>query len=69
MRHRPSGRASARLYDRVVLLDRITEPPSPEWLAEKRKYFLDLRVALGLPRIEQASYAAEFQLPDVCSAA
>ncbi len=57
------ARIGSVAYDLVsFLLDRITEPPSPEWLAEKRKYFLDLRVALGLPRIDEAEFAAEFRL-------
>jgi len=57
------ARIGSVAYDLVsFLLDRITEPPSPEWLGEKRKYFLDLRVALGLPRIDEAEFAAEFRL-------
>ncbi|HQZ83196.1 MAG TPA: phosphotransferase [Pyrinomonadaceae bacterium] len=57
------ARIGSAAYDLVsFLLDRITEPPSPEWLAEKRRYFLDLRVALGLPRIDEGEFAAEFRL-------
>ncbi|MBX3282235.1 MAG: phosphotransferase [Acidobacteria bacterium] len=57
------ARIGSVAYDLVsFLLDRITEPPSTEWLAEKRRYFLDLRVALGLPRIDEAEFAAEFRL-------
>jgi len=57
------ARIGSVAYDLVsFLLDRITKPPSPEWLAEKRRYFLDLRVALGLPRIDEAEFAAEFRL-------
>src|SRR5690606_5127388 len=57
------ARIGSVAYDLVsFLLDRITEPPSPEWLGEKRKYFLDLRVALGLPRIDETEFAAEFRL-------
>ncbi|MBS1769925.1 MAG: phosphotransferase [Acidobacteria bacterium] len=57
------ARIGSVAYDLVsFLLDRITEPPSTEWLAGKRRYFLDLRVALGLPRIDEAEFAAEFRL-------
>lgn len=57
------ARMGSAAYDLVsFLLDRITEPPSTEWLAEKRRYFLDLRVALGLPRLDEAEFAAEFRL-------
>ncbi|MBK9216064.1 MAG: phosphotransferase [Chloracidobacterium sp.] len=48
-----------------LLLDRITELPSREWLAEKRKFFLDLRVKLGLPRIDEEEFAYEFRLQTI----
>lgn len=53
-------------YDLVsLLLDRITEPPSREWLAEKRRYFLDMRVKFGLPRLDEEEFANEFRLQTI----
>ena len=45
-----------------LLLDRITTLPTPEWLADKRKNFLEVRRTLGLPRIDEAEFAYEFRL-------
>jgi aminoglycoside/choline kinase family phosphotransferase len=57
------ARIGSPAYDLVsLLLDRITEPPSREWLAEKRRYFLDLRVTFGMPRIDEEEFANEFRL-------
>ena len=57
------ARIGSPAYDLVsLLLDRITEPPSREWLAEKRRYFLDLRVTLGMPRLDEEDFANEFRL-------
>ena len=53
-------------YDLVsLLLDRITEPPSREWLAEQRRYFLDMRVKFGLPRLDEEEFANEFRLQTI----
>ena len=53
-------------YDLVsLLLDRITELPSPEWLANKRSYFLDVRQRLGLPKIDEDQFAYEFRLQTI----
>lgn len=50
-------------YDLVsLLLDRITEMPSEEWLSEKRKRFLEKREKLGLERIDEDSFTEEFYL-------
>lgn len=57
------ARIGSPAYDLVsFLLDRITDLPTPEWLAEKRRYFLDVRRTLGLPKIDEAEFAYEFRL-------
>jgi len=57
------ARIGSPAYDLVsFLLDRITDLPSPEWLAEKRRYFLNVRRTLGLPKIDEAEFAYEFRL-------
>jgi N-acetylmuramate 1-kinase len=53
-------------YDLVsLLLDRITELPSPEWLADRRRYFLEIRHTLGLPKIEETDFAYQFRMQTV----
>ena len=60
------ARIGSPTYDLVsLLLDRITEPPSREWLAEKRKYFLNVRRRLGLPALDEADFANEFRLQTI----
>ena len=60
------ARIGSPAYDLVsLLLDRITYLPSPEWLAEKRKYFLDVRTKLGLPRLDENEFAYEFRLQTI----
>ncbi|MGD9628029.1 MAG: aminoglycoside phosphotransferase family protein [Pyrinomonadaceae bacterium] len=60
------ARIGSPTYDLVsLLLDRVLEPPSPEWLAEKRKRFLESRVKLGLEPLDEASFAAEFRLQTI----
>ncbi len=57
------ARIGSQAYDLVsLLLDRITELPSPEWLADKRAYFLDVRQRLGLSKIDEDEFAYEFRL-------
>lgn len=57
------ARIGSAAYDLVsLLLDRITELPSPEFLADKRRYFLDVRRTLGLPRLDEGEFAYEFRL-------
>lgn len=57
------ARIGSPAYDLVsLLLDRITDLPSPEWLAEKRRYFLDVRQTLGLPKIDEGEFAYQFRL-------
>lgn len=57
------ARIGSAAYDLVsLLLDRITDLPSPEWLAQKRRYFLNVRTTLGLPKIDESEFAHEFRL-------
>ena len=60
------ARIGSPAYDLVsFLLDRITYLPSREWLAEKRKYFLDVRQKLGLARLDEEEFAYEFRLQTI----
>jgi aminoglycoside/choline kinase family phosphotransferase len=60
------ARIGSAAYDLVsLLLDRVTEPPTPEWLAAKRRRFLDGRESLGLPYIDEAAFAEEFRLQTI----
>jgi aminoglycoside/choline kinase family phosphotransferase len=60
------ARMGSPAYDLVsLLLDRITELPSPEWLAVRRHYFLDVRRRLGLPKIDEDEFAYEFRLQTI----
>lgn len=60
------ARIGSPTYDLVsLLLDRITEPPSREWLADKRLYFLNVRTRLGLPKLDEDSFANEFRLQTI----
>ncbi|CAN5380541.1 phosphotransferase [soil metagenome] len=60
------ARIGSPTYDLVsLLLDRITELPSPEWLAERRRYFLDVRQRLGLSKIDEEEFANEFRLQTI----
>jgi len=60
------ARIGAPSYDLVsLLLDRITDLPSREWLAEKRKFFLEMRVKLGLARLDEEEFAYQFRLQTI----
>ncbi len=60
------ARLGSTSYDLVsLLLDRVTELPTPEWLAEKRRFFLDQRERLGLEKIDEAEFEREFRLQTV----
>lgn len=57
------ARIGSAAYDLVsFLLDRVTEPPTSDRLAEKRRHFLSQREALGLPKLDEAEFADEFRL-------
>lgn len=60
------ARIGSAAYDLVsLLLDRITVPPSAEWLADKRRFFLHERLNLGLEALDEADFAEEFRLQTV----
>lgn len=60
------ARIGSPTYDLVsLLLDRITELPSPDWLTEKRTLLLDARIELGLAAIPEDDFAYEFQLQTI----
>jgi len=60
------ARIGSPAYDLVsLLLDRITDLPSREWLAEKRKFFLEMRVKLGLARLDEEEFAYQFRLQTI----
>ncbi|MEO7674040.1 MAG: phosphotransferase [Pyrinomonadaceae bacterium] len=60
------ARLGSVAYDLVsFLLDRVTEPPSAEWLAEKRSHFLAERVRIGLEPINEQNFDEEFRLQTI----
>jgi N-acetylmuramate 1-kinase len=60
------ARLGSTAYDLVsLLLDRVTILPTPEWLAQKRRFFLDKREKLGLEKLDENEYANEFRLQTV----
>jgi aminoglycoside/choline kinase family phosphotransferase len=60
------ARIGSTSYDLVsLLLDRVTEPPSPEWLAARRRSLIDARISVGLPEIDEAEFAHEFRLQTI----
>lgn len=60
------ARIGAASYDLVsLLLDRITEIPDAEWLAEKKKMFLVERENLGLETIDPKDFDEEFDLQTI----
>lgn len=60
------ARIGTTAYDLVsLLLDRITEPPSADWLARKRAFFIEERAVLGLERLDEADFAHEFRLQTI----
>ena len=60
------ARIGPATYDLVsLLLDRITEPPTPEWLARKRRLFLDEREDLGLAKLDEIAFAEEFRFQTI----
>jgi N-acetylmuramate 1-kinase len=60
------ARIGSVAYDLVsLLLDRVTTLPTPEWLAEKRIFFLAERDKLDLENIDEADFAYEFRLQTI----
>lgn len=57
------ARIGSVAYDLVsLLLDRVTELPTADWLAEKRAVFLASRESNGLSVIDAEAFAEEFRL-------
>lgn len=60
------ARIGSAAYDLAsFLLDRVTEPPTAEWLADKRRHFLGERVQLGLEPLDEIEFAEEFRLQTI----
>ena len=60
------ARIGAASYDLVsLLLDRVTTLPTPEWLAEKRAFFLAEREKLGFEPVSAAKFVREFRLQTI----
>jgi aminoglycoside/choline kinase family phosphotransferase len=60
------ARIGTASYDLVsLLLDRVTELPTPEWLAAKGSFFLDERVRFGLTLLDEGEFADEFRLQTI----
>lgn len=60
------ARIGSAAYDLVsLLLDRVTELPSADWLAEKRQLLISERAELGLPRLNESDFAEEFRLQTI----
>ena len=60
------ARIGSATYDLVsLLLDRIIELPTHEWLAEKRAFFLNERTKLGLNALNEEAFTYEFRLQTI----
>lgn len=60
------ARIGSVAYDLVsFLLDRVTEPPTAEWLAGKRRHFLAECEGIGLEPINEQDFAEEFRLQTI----
>ncbi len=60
------ARIGSVVYDLVsLLLDRVTEIPTQEWLEGKKKYFLNEREKLGLDSLKLNEFNYEFDLTTI----
>ena len=60
------ARIGSATYDLVsLLLDRIIELPTHEWLAAKRAFFLNERTNLGLEMLDADRFTYEFRLQTI----
>lgn len=60
------ARIGSVAYDLVsFLLDRVTEPPTAEWLGNKRRHFLAERERIGLEPVDEQDFAQEFRLQTI----
>ena len=60
------ARIGTASYDLVsLLLDRVTEPPSRQWLSDMKTYFLAERERNGLDAIDKDTFDEEFELQSI----
>jgi N-acetylmuramate 1-kinase len=60
------ARIGSASYDLVsLLLDRIVEMPTLNWVASRQRYFLEQRARLGLDAIDPADFAHQFNLQTI----
>lgn len=60
------ARIGSPAYDLVsLLLDRITELPAEDWLADKRSLLMRKRDELGLPLVQSHEFVNEFHLQTI----
>ena len=60
------ARIGSASYDLVsLLLDRVTTLPTPEWLADKRRFLIAERARLGLEQLNEADFTYEFRLQTI----
>jgi len=60
------ARIGSPTYDLVsLLLDRVTETPSDEWLGEMKKYYFNQRESVGLDPLDSGAFEHEFQLQTI----
>ena len=60
------ARLGSPAYDLVsLLLDRVNDLPSSEWIGEKQNFLLTERTRFGLEDIDREEFAAEFDLQTV----
>lgn len=60
------ARIGSPTYDLVsLLLDRVTETPSDDWLGQMKEYYFDQRGAVGLEALDRDAFDHEFQLQTV----
>jgi len=60
------ARIGSAAYDLVsLLLDRITELPTSEWLNAKRHLLINQRVSLGFERLDEDEFTYEFRLQTI----
>lgn len=57
------ARIGSVAYDLVsLLLDRVLDPPAPDWLRQKKEFFLKAREDLGLDKLGLVDFDYEFDL-------
>ena len=60
------ARIGSPTYDLVsLLLDRVTETPSDEWLGQMKEYYFNQRTNVGLESLDRDAFDHEFELQTV----